>query len=402
MSRLGQLIAGRIPLSEPYSINYQVNATTGEQTIALSNTEAGPPSEAFRMLAEDVMAILGTDIPVTFTQKTNHDGLYRVTDAGAPITEFAGHAYGFAWSLSLQRIGPANAVDIESRFTSMVRANSFALPGVRWHAPAIGSYGYTLQGGTESGNMTRAVEGDSPITIHLGIPVASHPQWGTTALNMRRGRVALRVSGTERTGIGTRITDPMSWTLSNGLIRITPQPFASGNLKLESWNGTTWDSQALDILTAGNDSDWLSVAVLRNDMETVTIRLVRGISSFGRALCDLTLRRGSRTVEGFIQSDVSGTIEVKTLGVVATTNNAASGYIVASGDDAAGNRFTSGCPITFTGSTTGSISKAAATVFPWYAGHVIVGAAPATGDAATDLRNQYIAAPAETDVAVKR
>jgi hypothetical protein len=401
MSRLGQLVVGRIPLGEPNTINYQVNAASGIQSISLTGQEAGPPSETFRALAEDLVAMLGSDIPVTFSQKSNHDGLYRVSDVGAPITEFAGHAYGFTWNLTLQRIGANNAIDIESRFTDMVRTNAFALSGTRWHSPAIVAYGYDAP---VSGSLMRAVEGEpiDIIRVYLGIPVGRHPHWGTTALDLRRGRVRFLLNGIERTGIGTRIPTYGGWSLTNGIVRISPS-LTGGDFLLESWDGIdqAWDPQEMEITAGGSGSDFVSVTVLQNDFEAATIRILRDLGP-GRVLVDLTIRRGSRVVEGFVQSTASNTIQVKTLSAVTTANNAASGYIVATGNTALGNRFTSGSPIAFTGSLTGSILKTVTTQFPFYAGHVIGGGAPVAGDSATDLRDQYIGTPASSDQAVKR
>jgi hypothetical protein len=52
--------------------------------------------------------------------------------------------------------------------------------------------------------------------------------------------------------------------------------------------------------------------------------------------------------------------------------------------------------------TNGGISKASTTTFDFWIGVVISAAAPATGDAITDLRDQYIAAMPEIVYAVRR
>jgi hypothetical protein len=220
---------------------------------------------------------------------------------------------------------------------------------------------------------------------------------------MRRGRAAFFQNGYERSGIGTRMEDATHWMLTNSLVRISPLTGAAGSLLLESWDpGGGWDPQPLDVMMGATTLSWLSATILRNSFEAVTIRLVSSLGSAGRILVDLTIRRGSRIVEGFIQSTFAGTLTVKTHASVTTANNAASGYIVATADTALGNRYTAGSPITFTGSLTGAISKVPVTSLAWYAGHVITGAGPAAGDSATDLRDQYVGMPSSVDVAVRR
>jgi len=399
----GTLTVGRISLKETYEISHQVNATTGVQSVAIQGMEADAWSsiDAVRARQEDLLAMQDQACPIIFSAKDNHTGFYRVKDCGANITEWPEGSW-FNWNLSLERIGNENAVDLESRFGMVTRQNAFALTGTRWHAPAVGAYGYYTGTTPPSSSLTRTLAGsEGTIRVYTGIPTDANPVWGSTAPGYLLGRARFKVSDQERSGTGFRI-DTTDWELTNGLVRVTPA--ASGYMLLvESWDGAAWSTAELDVtVTSDLAPPWDAVTVIRNDLECVVIRLIKSGGTVGRTLLDLTIRRGSRLVEGFLQNSTAVTLGVKTNASVTTTNNAASGYIVQTSDDANGNRLTIGVPVSFTGSTTGGVSKTSTVSLPFYVGHVIDGSAPATGDSDTNLRDQYIGSISEQTLAVKR
>lgn len=400
----GVVTVGRIQLRETYDLSHQVNATTGVQSVALEGSESAPPWTEAELNArqQDLMAMLDRALPIVFSSKDQHTGFYTVSDVGTKLTDWP-EATFFGWTLSMQRIGTENAVDIESRLGSVVRQNSFALTGTRWHAPAIGHYGYFTGSSVPGSSVARVLAAsEGTITTYLAIPANINPTWGITAPNYLRGRARVIVDGQERSGVGFRVAPGASWEATNGLVRVSPA--SSGYmLDIGGFDGSTWSTEALDI-TVGSDlaPPFDAMTILRNDFECVVVRLIKSKSPSGRTLVDLTIRRGSRVIEGFIQTDTSATLGVKTNASLTTVNNAATGYIVASGDDSEGNRFTMGVPITFTGSTTGGVSKAASVELPFYAGWVINGGSPASGDSAVNLRDQYIGALTEQALAVKR
>lgn len=399
----GTLQVGRTNLRETYTSSDQVNATTGQQSVSLEGMESSPPFTNAQIIArsEDMSAMKDRALPVIFSSKQTQTGFYRVKDVGVVNTGWP-EATWFNWTLSLDRIGAENAVDMESRLGSTVRFNDFALTGERWHAPAVGAYAYFTGTAQPSGSVNRVLaDGEGTLTAFRGIPAGVSPTWGITAPNYLLGRSRVLVDGVERTGTRIRIVTG-TWVLTNGLIRVTP--LASGAmLKVEGWDGAAWSSKDLDI-TIGSDlaPPFTAITILRNDFECVVIRLVKDRSPSGRTLLDLTLRRGAPFVEGFIQTDASATLGVKTDPAVTTTNNAATGYIVETSNDANGNQFTMGVPVTFTGSTTGGVSKAASTQLPWYAGYVIDGTSAVSGNTAINLRDQYIGSLSEQVLAVER
>jgi hypothetical protein len=399
----GTLQVGRINLRETYTISNQVNATTGDQSVGLEGMESAPPFTDAQIIArsEDMVAMLDRALPVIFSNKTTQTGFYTVHDVGVIPTEWP-EAKFFNWTLSLTRIGAENAVDMESRLGSTVRTNAFALTGERWHAPAVGAYGYFTGTGTPpSGTVTRALaDSEGTLTVFRGIPAGVSPVWGITAPNYLLGRSRVLVDGVERSGSGIRVATG-TWVLTNGLIRVTPLASAA-MFTIEGWDGAAWSTHDFDV-TVGTDlaPPFTSMTVLRNDFECVVIRLTKDKAP-GRTLVDLTLRRGAAFVEMFIQTDASATLGVKTDSAVTTTNNAASGYIVETSNDAQGNKLTIGVPVSFTGSTTGAVTKTTVTQLSAYVGYVIDGASAVSGNAATDLRNQYIGSLSEQVLAVKR
>lgn len=84
------------------------------------------------------------------------------------------------------------------------------------------------------------------------------------------------------------------------------------------------------------------------------------------------------------------------------TAPASSGYVVASGNDADGNRFVVGSALNFTAHASGGVTKTATTTMDFFVGAVVNGSSPASGDEVTALRNQYIGALPEMVNGVRR
>jgi hypothetical protein len=178
---------------------------------------------------------------------------------------------------------------------------------------------------------------------------------------------------------------------------------SAGVIDVQSYSGGAYRSNLINIQrNSVNVQAWQSVSIIRNTFEQVIIRLTANIvSAPGRVTLDLNLRRGSRFVEGYLQSSSSTTLKV----VCATTtaSTAGTGYVVKTSNDGNGNRMIIGTARTPTYDTTnGGISKAATTSLDFYIGAVISATSPASGDAATDLQNQYIGTLPESTYYVKR
>lgn len=403
----GTVQVGRLQLREMYDVASKFNMNTGAATVEVEGEESYPPLTRAEWAArrEDIVGLTGMFVPVTFTNAAEHDGYYRVTDAGAEVTDWtrasapAGSGQGgrFRWNLKLELIGPANAVDLESRLAAPGRANDFAQAGERWHAPSVGAYAYTTPDGLPSGSVARTSE-DGALTVYRGVPDTASARWGAALTNYPGGRCRVTLDGLERTGTGWRVTTPATgWQISNGLIRVTP----STTFSIQAYDGAGWSTAKIwNVMRSLTIMVPEAMSVIRNDFEAVTVRLA-DTRTPGRNLLDITLRRGSRFIECYLQTDSSGTLAAQRDAPEAGT--AGTGYVAATANDADGDRYIVGSARSHTAlAAQGGIEKAAVTALDFYVGIVLGGGSAAAGDAAADLQAQYIGAGAEMVTGVRR
>lgn len=392
----GTITLGRISLRETVT----VSETGGDdRKLSVQGQESTPPLTRTALVAAHDN-LLGTQsdvvLPVTWTDKPERNGYYNVTSVSSDLTDWQGEVVTSSWKLDLTRIGLDNETDLQSRLTGAIRANDYGLTGERWHAPPIGHYGY-YTGTTQPSTMTRA-SADGTITVYRSVPAGTSPRWGCPPTSYGNARVRVLSDGTERVGVNTTMS-ASSWELSNALVRVRP---SGSSLEVAAYDGSAWETKNWNITVASSAvPSWDAVTVLRNDHETGVVRLTKSRTP-GRATLDLTLRRGARFVEGYLQADTSGTISAALATLENTTNVASAGYVVATSNDAAGNKYTAGSAHNFTAHASGGVSKASTVTLDFYLGAVVNGSSAVSGDAATDLRNQYIAALPERVYGVKR
>ncbi|MEU1309512.1 hypothetical protein ABZ419_11540 [Streptomyces cinnamoneus] len=400
----GDLQLSRILLRETFTVT---EAGGDSRTLDTDGQESSPPLTRAQTIGchDNINALQpGTVAAVTFTDKPERNGYYSVRSAGSTLTEYHGEVVTAAWKTSLTRLGSAAEVDLQSRLTGAVRSNDFSLSGERWHAPPIGHYGY-YTGSSSPTTMTRTTT-DGTMTVYRSVPASVSPRWGCAPTDYLDGRVRVNDTTAASANIELEGTDrsvPSSaWSLGNGIVNVVPSASA-GVLDVQAYTGGAWRSKMWNVTVAASAvAAWDSASLLRNDPEMCILRLVASRNP-GRVTLDLTLRRGSRFVEGYLQSGSSATLAVYLQ--TAETNNtalAASGYVTATNNDAAGNRFVAGSARTFTGHASGGVSKASTTTLDFWIGVAAGGGSAVAGDAATDLRNQYIACLPEAVYAVRR
>lgn len=401
MTTWGTIRIGRLTLRETTSAEETLHAQTGDRSLKLAGQESSPPLPPAELVArhEALMGLHGLLVQATFTDKEQLDGYYGVTDAGATLVNEQGEIQTSTWSMTLRRFGSASEVDLQSRLTGIRRANDFSLTGEAWHAPAINHFAYSA-GTAIPSSMTRASQ-DGTITVYRGLGTGVNPRWGCAPADYPLGRARLLVMGLERAGTNQSLATS-GWELTNGLVRVTPA--TSGTLAVAAWGGTAWESKDWSISDGTVVTGWDSATLVRNDFEQVILRLAReqGPGEAGRIILDIGVRRGSRLVECYLQRSTSATLSAYLANGEAFTNNAATGYIVASGNDADGNRATCGSARSFTAHANLGVSKAATTALGFYLATVVGGSGAVSGDAATDLRNQYVGALPELTMAVRR
>jgi hypothetical protein len=395
----GDLRVGRLLLRETFKAGEQSGTA---RTLDLQGQESSPPLTRTELVwRHDNLAALegGTVMPLTFTDKPERDCYVNVDSVSADYTEWRNDVVTSDWQLSLTRLGSDAEVDLQSRLTGAVRVNDFSLTGERWHAPPIGHYGY--QTGTSSPTSMTRSGADGTITVYRGIPAGVSPRWGCAPTSYLNGRVRFTSSGTEVCGVDQAVS-PTGWTLTNGLVNVIPG--ASATLDVQAYTSGAWRSKLWNVSVAGSAASitsWDGATLLRNDPEHVILRLTKGLNP-GRATLDLSLRRGSRTVEGYLQSTSANTLAAYRSSAETNTSFAASGYVVATNNDADGNKFAAGSARTFTAHTNGGVQKAVTTTLDFWIGAVASGSSAVSGDTATDLRNQYVACLPETIYAVRR
>lgn len=400
----GTVQLGRTTLRETFTVS---EGSADARTLDLDGQESTPPLTRSELVARhDNLLALGQGIPVavTWTDKPERDGYYLVKGTSAALREYVNDTVTSSWKVALERLGTVSEVDLQSRLTGAVRLNDFSLTGERWHAPPIGHTTY-YTGATNPTLMTRT-GADGAMTVYRGIPTGASPRWGCDPGDYLAGRVRINdtaaASGAGFEVEGTvRALPVASWTLGNALVNVTPTASA-GMLDVQAYTGGAWHSKLWNISIGGaNAAAWDSVTILRNDPEQCILRLTAPRSP-GRATLDLGLRRGSRIVEAYLQSGAASTLAVYLRTPEANTSVAASGYVVATGDDADGNRFAAGSARTFTAHADGGVSKATTATLDVWLGVVAGGGSAVSGDAATDLRNMYIGSLAEQTYVVRR
>lgn len=403
------ITVGRLTLREAFELDANVNTQTDRRTLGLKGEESypplGTPAEA-KARQEDFLGLLNRFVPISFGTKSDHDGWYIITDVNTSAVNYgpAGseEVVKFSWSLQAVYVGPANAVDVESRLSYVVRQNDFGLAGERWHAPAGGSIGYFTGSNLPSASVDRPSIDGGPVTVYRGTPAGVSPRWSASLANYQRGRARVVVGGRER--VATNLTVGASaWVLTNGLVSVSAAPTAT--LQFALWDGATWDTKLFNVSAAGSATDlgiFDAATVLRNDYEAVTVRLLKSKTP-GRTLLDLTLRRGAHFVEGYLQTDTANTLAVYLENAEASTAPASGAHVTATANDAAGNRYVVGSARTFTALTTqGGLQKSSATALDFFFGIVLAGGSASASNTATALRDQFLVFDAEDTIGVRR
>lgn len=397
----GTVRVGRLVLREALTAaSENLNAQTGERSLAISGQEASPPLTVSDVatLQDDILGLKDSLVPVIFTHKSDRNGYYIVKDANTELNNWVGAVVTCSWELSLTRVGSDSDTDIESRLAgALTRSNMHGVTGERWHAPPIGHFAY-WSGSTLPSAVTRT-GADGPITVYRGVTLNTHPRYACLVGDYLEGRVAfLDEEDRERSGT-TLALDPTDWTMTNGLVRVRPLS-SSGVLEIAAHTGS-WAAKSWDLRVSGASLGPASgVTLLRNDPECVIVRLI-WTHTVGRTEVDLTLRRGSRFVEMYLKRQTAATIRVQ----LATTEAGATatGYIRADVNDADGNRYIVGSAKSFqVDIANGAIFQNSVTTFDAFIGAIAAGSAAVAGDAGDELRSQYLGAPSETVRGVRR
>lgn len=401
MAAYGVMQLGRVPLREDSSTD--ISAADGFVEMTLNGQESFGRLTLNDLLqrVDDVVALKGQLLPATFTQKPELNGFYQILDATATYTKWVPENVAIMpWALKVRRVGYAGDTDLEARLAGpLTRANDHAATGERWHAPNLNHVGYAA--GSTLPTVVSRTGTDGAMTVYRGITVGINPRWGTTAANALLGRVRLLDSlGRERVATRADLA-PTGWEVHNGLVRIQVNA-ANGNLILSHWSGTVWQPKEFTVFHSTGPAVAMGIpdylTVLRNDLECVSVRLTKSLAP-GRITVDLTLRRGSRLTEVYVQHQFGTTLKLVRATVEATT--AFTGYLRSTAADANGHRLVIGSTRTFTADNiNGGLSKATTPTLDAFV--AIERGSAAAGDLAAQLFAQYLGAASETVKGVRR
>lgn len=403
----GTVTVGRLALTE---VSTNASETSG-RVLSLQGQESYPSADGTMTLPklasvyDDIMNLPNRLVPVTLTDKAQLNGYYTVSMATADLVRWnGGEVVTCDWKLTLQRLGAENELDLESRLSGAQTRNSTisATGGERWHAPPIGHYAY-WSSTTQPSTVTRTGQ-DGAITVYRQVPVQVNTRWACPVASYMNGRVKfLDSNGFERTGTMFS-TGTTGWWFTNGLVALNSTDGASGNgvMQVSAYTGGAWRSRKWDIQSGGVSLGAVDgVSLLRNDPEACVLRMLFNMSTPGRVTVDATIRRGSRFVEFYVQSEYAATLKI----VRATTEagTAGTGFVRATNNDSDGNRYVIGSALTFTADTTiGGISLASTTTLDAFIGMEVGGSSAVAGDQAANLFAQYLGSPSEQVQGVRR
>lgn len=400
MSAYGTVQIGRVTLREDRELTRSTD-DKGVVTLSLTGQESCPHLTHAQTVQRgfDILGLQNALVPVLFTEKPELNGYYQVSSAEADQSTYVDQNVNLIpWQMTIILMGTDSEVDVESRTGgAQTRANNFSGTGERWHGPSLGALGYYAGASVPSVLNRTTVDGTMP--IYRNITFGVHPRWACPVGSYGLGRARFLTDGVERTGTAFA-PDQSDWELNNGIVRVKPL-ISGGVIEVSAWTGGAWQAKTWDILaTAVSLGSFNRISLLRNDYELVTVRLFKALS-IGRVTVDLTLRRGSRVIEVYVQASTSSTLKIVRGTTEAGALSANSAYVRASAADGAGNRYVVGSAHTLTSDIiNGGFSKASTITLDAYVG-VEIASAP-SGDLALDLFNQYLGSPTEVTGVVRR
>lgn len=405
MGAFSTVQVGRMVLREDRDSTRGVNAQTSGITAKITGQQTFPSaltSAQVEQQSADIASSLGMLVPVVFTEKANYNGYYIISDWQVNQSKYVADGANLApWTMSLDLVGSDTEIDIESRLGgAQTRSNSYGLTtGERDHCPPVAAYGY-FAGAAVPVQVSRTGS-DGALKVYRSIAAGVYPRWGCPVAGYGLGRCRFLSSGFERTGIMFP-ANSANWELNNSLVRVKPLALASNVVEISAFTGGAFQAKNYDIQANGASLGVMdSVTVIQNDYHRATVRMMKTVAALGRVTVDITLRRGSRNVEVYIQSSTSTTLKMVRATAEAGTQSANSTLIRATAADGQGNRYVIGSANTYVADTAnGGISKAAVVSFDVVVG-VEIAAAP-SGDLAADLYNQYLGAPSELTTGVRR
>lgn len=405
---MSQIILGRVGFSGDVTVEDPDDASRtirgSDRVVTISGTIATSTLAEGVAIREELMALPEmSPVPITWDVDSSIDGFYQIDDVSAQDLIITDRPY-IRFNLNAIRLGTDADLAFRSVISSVLRTNDHGVDAAEaepFHAPSAGHSAYSA---VVASSVTRENE-DASIVVYRDIS-ETRPIWSVPASGFLDGAARVVVNSYTRSG-RTTLNDPLDWILTNGNCRVQPVA-SSSRLSVEAYDPTSWEAKEWALLKdAAELPQWEWMSILRNDPEECIIRLEASVTGGGKNTLDLSLRRGSRFVVGYLSLPSSGTILVKRssneAGTAITPTGATSAVAVrATSDDGAGNRYVVGAALSHSDDlTAGGVSKSAAAL-GFFIGAEKDGSLAASGDQAADLCLQYLGLVAETVKALRR
>ncbi len=392
---------------------YSGSGAPAGQKISLSGTALGTTLAESKVLRDELVALAampGIIVPITWTGDTSIDAFYRLVSASFDVQAL--HDRGFIrFTVNADRAGSEGDLMFRSKLVGLALANDHGITDAEsapFHAPPRGGYGYNP--GSSVPSFVTRTGSDGAIQVYEDVDFDVDPWWSVSAANFYAGGAQIEFGSTlfTRSGVTTENL-PDDWRISNELIRVSPNGSA-GRLDVAHHDGTQWETAKVwRIQSGGADvGQWNAVRILRNTPEECSVRLTRDVSAGGELTLDLSVRRGSRFVTGYLSRHAAATLKVvlatAEAGATVTPSGASSAVgIDRTSNDGDGNRYIVGSARSFVNDlTNGGLSKASTTTLDFFIGSEIDGSSAAAGDTSADLCLQYLGNLAEHVITAPR
>lgn len=386
-----------VDLNHPSQLRESRNVDSRE--MVLSGFIRSTSKANTEYLRDELLEQQGQVVAVTYTGDDHYDAFYLLQDVSIESIETS-YLYRGLWlfEVVLLRIGGAGRVEFQSNITGTVLDNSVGLTEAEvtpWICPPDGHQAFNWVSG--GGNFFREYDdgasGDQIRVYYSAGDFSADATWGANPSSFYDGAARLSIGGLARAGLDVE-QDLDGWQLDNGIIRLKPNGAANA-IEFSVWDttGAAYESETEWEFQYNSSAQTFGyMAVLRNDPEAVTLRLM---ATSGRRTLDITLRRGAAYATCNFYAAVANTLKIartSTEAGTAVTPTGATGTVGmrATSDDADGNRYVIFSPSGITNDTTnGAISKTSTTRINSAIGFEIDGSSAGTGDTADEVALQY-------------
>ena len=405
---MGALNIGRVglDLDLEHPAKWSENRGLEDREMTISGFLRATSVDNVKTLRSELLEQQGRLVAVTYSLDDFIDGFYIL--GNVQIDTLGGsYKYGiFPYEVGLFRIGGTARIELQSNVTGTVLVNTIGLLADEV-TPFIAPSGGHLAFDWEASNVasfSRTSE-DGSITVYTANGSAAFnvdATWGCAPVDYYTGSCDLFIGATPRLRSGLDIPDDVNnWIMDNGLIRVGPEISggSTGRIEVEVYTGTVWESLkdiAFDRNAGSKISNFDYFTVLRNDPESVIVRLIAGSGAFARHQIDLQIRRGAPFVIGVWTTTLAaGTLKVMRDTAEASTAITPTGAtgdagVRATANDADGNRFVIFTPQAHTNDlVNGGVEVTTTQTIRFAIGHEINGSSAAANDLADPLALQY-------------